>query len=99
MLLAHAPEFVTAAEDFCARVTYMPASALGTGPELDPATGALGVRPDRLAPRWVVVPLLHALAERGDGLVAGVRDAGPARHRLLRRHRPPPRHPARPGPR
>lgn len=71
MLLAFAPELVAAAEDFCTQVVYLPVSALGRAPEVQPETGLLGVRPRDIQPRWVTIPLLYTLARWATGLVAG----------------------------
>ena len=65
----HAPEFVNAAEGFAEKVIYIPVSALGVGPEVDPDTGGLGVRPNDVAPNWAEVPLLYLLSLTGAGLI------------------------------
>ncbi len=64
------PEIVSAAEGFAEQVVYVPVSATGCGPQRDPATGALGVRPRDIKPQWVEVPLLVALARWGGGMIA-----------------------------
>ncbi|MDG1894443.1 MAG: hypothetical protein P8J37_06020, partial [Fuerstiella sp.] len=64
-----APEFVNAAEGFADRVTYIPVSALGRGPEEDPNTGMLGVRPSEVKPIWAEVPLLYMLSQTSTGLI------------------------------
>jgi hypothetical protein len=69
VLREYAPEIVTAAEGFCDDVTYIPASALGRGPEINPATGAFGIRPRDIDPMWAEVPLLYALHRTTDRLV------------------------------
>jgi hypothetical protein len=69
LLLQYAPEFVTAAETFAERVTYLPVSALGRGPELFDAKGYLGIRPRNIQPLWAEVPLLFALNHGVQGLV------------------------------
>jgi hypothetical protein len=71
MLLEYAPQLVAAAEDFCTHVVYMPVSALGRAPEVQPQTGMLGVRPRHLRPRWVTMPVLYTLSRWATGLVAG----------------------------
>lgn len=70
-LVAHAPEFVTAAEEFAENVIYVPVSSLGVGPSVQPGSGALGVKPSEIAPKWVSVPVLYALA-RWSKVVPGV---------------------------
>jgi hypothetical protein len=72
MLLTHAPEVVGAAEDFSQRVVYVPVSALGRAPEVQPGTNLLGVRPRDIRPHWVTVPLLYMLARWSTGLIGGV---------------------------
>ena len=69
LLKIWAPEFVAAAEDFCQHVVYVPASALGRGPELREETGLLTIRPRDIHPRWVTVPVLYMLAKWGAGLI------------------------------
>jgi hypothetical protein len=73
LLLEHAPEVVTAAEGFSDDVTYIPASALGHSPEIDPKTGYLSIRPRDISPMWAEVPLLYALHRSVGGLVPSVK--------------------------
>lgn len=63
------PEIVSAAESFAANVIYIPVSATGRGPEIDPQTGALGFRAKDMRPIWVEVPMLYSLARWTQGLV------------------------------
>ena len=63
------PEIVSAAESFASHVLYVPVSATGCGPEVDPQTGALGFRPKDMKPIWVEVPMLYSLARWTQGLV------------------------------
>lgn len=58
-----APEMVSAAEDFCSHVIYIPASALGRGPEIDASNGTLAIRPRDIHPQWVTAPTLYMLAK------------------------------------
>lgn len=69
IMSTYAPEFVNAAEGFAEKVIYIPVSALGVGPEVDPETGGLGVRPNDVSPNWAEVPLLYLLSLRGAGLI------------------------------
>lgn len=69
MLTRFAPEVTATAEDACDRVLYLPVSSFGTSPALDPATGALLVRPHDLRPRWVTVPFAYALSRWGTTLI------------------------------
>lgn len=55
------PEIVSTAESCFTRVAFIPVSALGTGPRLDPETQGLFVRAGELCPRWAAVPLFYAL--------------------------------------
>jgi len=48
---------------------YVPVSATGCAPEVDPHTGAQGFRPRNLNPIWVEVPLLYAMSRWMRGLV------------------------------
>jgi hypothetical protein len=70
LLTNSCPEVVTAAEDFAARVLYVPITALGTSPETDAATQLPAVRPRDIRPVWVTVPLLVGLREGMPGLVS-----------------------------
>lgn len=70
MLLKWTPEFITAADEFCSQVVYVPASALGHAPEFEAGSGILGVRPRDIAPRWVTAPLLYTFAKWTKGLIS-----------------------------
>ncbi len=61
VLWQYSPELVAAAEGFAQSVTYIPVSAIGRNPEVDPQTGLLGVRPRDIRPVWADVPLLYAM--------------------------------------
>ncbi len=69
LMLKYAPEVVAAAEGFSSHVIYIPVSALGTHPEINPDTGFLGVRPRNIKPQWAEVPMLYALHCTTKGLV------------------------------
>jgi hypothetical protein len=69
-LLQHTcPEIVTAAEEFAREVVYVPVSALGRPPELDPHSGKPVIRPKDIRPFWAAVPLLYGLCRFLPGLV------------------------------
>ncbi len=59
------PEVVSTAEAFAGEVLYLPNSALGHSPEVNPDTGMVGIRPRDVAPFWVSVPMLYFFYERG----------------------------------
>jgi hypothetical protein len=67
------PEFVSAVDGFAQNVTYIPVSATGCSPTVDPATGAVGFRPRDMRPVWVETPLLYVLARYFDGVIPQVR--------------------------
>ena len=67
------PEVVSTAESFAGDVLYLPNSALGHSPEINPDTGMIGIRPRDVAPFWVSVPMLYFFYERG--FIPGVPDA------------------------
>ena len=69
-----APEVVAAAEDAFERVIFVPVSAIGTSPVLDPASGLLKVPVSRIAPRWVTVPFLYTISRWSQHLVASDKD-------------------------
>ncbi len=74
LLWEYSPEIVSAAEAFAERVVYVPVSATGCSPELDPETGKIaGIRPRDINPMWAEVPLLVALARWGGGMIPYVR--------------------------
>ena len=73
LLWTHSPEIVSAAESFAEQVLYLPVSATGRSPEIDPATGAKGFRPRDIHPQWVEVPLLYMLSRWCEGLVPHLR--------------------------
>jgi len=70
LLMKFTPELVAAAEDFCRTIIYIPASALGRGPELQEETGMLGIRPRDIRPKWAAAPILYFLAKWGGVLPA-----------------------------
>jgi len=72
MLLQTAPEFVTAAEDFCQHVIYIPVSALGRGPEKNDGQEGFFVPAGEIRPKWVTVPVLYTFAKWAKGLIGGV---------------------------
>jgi hypothetical protein len=76
LLLKVCPELVAAAESFATSVTYIPVSALGRTPELDPATNHVAIRPKDIAPVWVAVPLLYALCAWPPYVIPGARLRG-----------------------
>ena len=65
------PEIVATAMNFAEEVFYIPVSATGHAPEVDPETGALGIRPRDISPWWVEVPLLLGFHRSTQGLVGG----------------------------
>lgn len=102
VLNKYSPELVSAAEGNFSDVTYIPVSALGTSPEVDPSNGQLVVRPRNLGPQFAEVPLLYALHRSVEGLVPAAEpgDAGgrskkkghskkPSPSQTKKSHRPP----------
>ncbi|HET6249863.1 MAG TPA: hypothetical protein VFE47_19390 [Tepidisphaeraceae bacterium] len=73
LLMEIAPEFVAAAEDFCSHVVYVPVSALGCSPELQEGKEGFWVRPGRIRPQWITVPMLYIFARWSRDLIGGVR--------------------------
>ena len=70
LLWKYSPEIVSAAEGFARQVVFVPVSATGTAPIVDPKTGLIrGIRIRNIRPRWVEVPLLLAFARWSGGLV------------------------------
>jgi hypothetical protein len=69
LMLRVCPEVVTAAESFAEQVVYVPVSALGCRPQVDPRTKALAIRPRDIQPIWATVPLLYGLSRSASGLI------------------------------
>lgn len=63
------PELTAAAATVSSEVIYMPVSATGQPPELDPESGQLGIRPKDIRPHWAEVSLIYLLARRFRGLI------------------------------
>ena len=78
LLLQHCPEVVATAESFAGEVLYLPDSALGHSPEVNPETGMIGIRPSDVSPFWVTVPMLYFFYERG--FIPAVPEAKRVRH-------------------
>jgi len=69
VLFQHSPEIVATAEAFSEHVTYIPVSAIGQAPEVDPVTGSMGIRPRDINPQWVEIPLLYAICQGIPGII------------------------------
>ena len=65
------PEFVSIAEHLTETVRFIPVTSLGCSPELVKRDGRqfYGIRPDRVNPKWVTVPLVYALCKWASGLI------------------------------
>ena len=68
MLMKRAPEFVSAAENFAKEVVYIPVSATGVSPQIDPVTNRRGFRSRDVKPVWIATPMLYALSRLTQGL-------------------------------
>ncbi|TWU06442.1 hypothetical protein [Stieleria varia] len=77
MLSEICPEVVAAAQGFSTNITFIPVSATGKSPELDPESGALGIRPRDMAPYWVEVPMMMALANWAGSLISAAETRPP----------------------
>ncbi len=73
LLAEMVPEFVGSAEQLTKNVLYIPVSATGIAPTVNPDTGALGFRPDDLRPFWVEVPILCSLTLQTRGMIPQLR--------------------------
>ncbi|MBQ4081576.1 MAG: hypothetical protein II596_12940 [Thermoguttaceae bacterium] len=69
LLMKRTPDFVSSAESFAEEVIYIPVSATGVSPEIDPTTGRSGFRVKNINPIWVDVPMLYALSRLTNGVV------------------------------
>lgn len=69
LLLQLTPEFVSSVESFAANALYVPVSATGIGPSVDPETHAEGFRVEDMRPIWTTVPMLYALSWLASDLV------------------------------
>lgn len=63
------PEIVAAGQGFAEELYFVPVSATGHSPQVDPETGALRMRPIDIKPYWVEVPMMLALHRWTRGLV------------------------------
>jgi hypothetical protein len=72
LLAESAPEFVSAVEEFCQHVVYIPVSALGGSPSLKEGEGGFVVRAGSISPKWVAVPILFSFAAWATGLISGI---------------------------
>jgi hypothetical protein len=82
LLVELCPEIVSAAESFCRKVVYLPASPLGHTPQpnadfVDPGSGIPlhSVRPCDIKPWWTEVPMLYALSREEPRFVEPVKRA------------------------
>lgn len=82
LLLSLCPEIVSAAESFCQRVVYLPASPLGHTPQANPDFLDSGtkmplhtIRPADIHPWWTEVPLLYAISRDEPKLIEPVKRA------------------------
>jgi hypothetical protein len=73
LLLKVTPEIVSAAESFSNDVIYIPVSALGRSPQVDPRTNGLVIRPRDIAPMWATVPLLYGLCRWIPGIIPALK--------------------------
>ncbi|MCH8830237.1 MAG: hypothetical protein IID45_11735 [Planctomycetes bacterium] len=62
------PELISAAESVSDDVIYIPVSSLGHSPEVL-EQGGYGVRPAKIRPMWVQVPMIYALSRAAPHLV------------------------------
>jgi hypothetical protein len=85
LMLGCSPEFVDAAENFAESVVYIPVSALGSMPVVQPETGRLAIRPRDIQPLWETVPLLYGLCRWVPGIIPSLRRS----HGNLTMHRNP----------
>lgn len=69
ILWRYCPELVTAAESLAEEVVFVPVSATGISPEIDPQSGMMGMRPAFIDPRWVEVPHLYSLCRWSTKLI------------------------------
>lgn len=72
LLLSVSPEIVTAAEDFCDDVTYVPIAAVGCNVSIDASSGQPAIRPSDAIPHWATVPFLYGLSRSIPGLIPSI---------------------------
>lgn len=73
MLSQHTPEFISAVESFAANPVFLPVSALGSKPEKTISGGYMGIRPSKIKPLLVEIPMLYALQSSTRGFVSGMK--------------------------
>ena len=67
------PDIVSLSEQFASEVSYLPVSATGRPPSVDPTSGALGFRTAEIVPIWIDVPIIDALSRSFPGIVPVLR--------------------------
>jgi hypothetical protein len=73
LMLRVCPEIVTTAEGFAESVVYVPVSALGQSPVVQPKTGNLAIRPRDIQPTWGTIPLLYGMYRWLPGMIPGLK--------------------------
>lgn len=71
------PEFVSAARDCASRVLFVPVSATGVSPQIEPESGMLKMRAADIDPWWVTVPFVYEFSRWGR-MVGSTRDGADA---------------------
>ncbi|MDO5554136.1 MAG: hypothetical protein Q4G68_10280 [Planctomycetia bacterium] len=69
LLMLETPEIVSAAEQFASNVVYIPVSATGRSPSIDPRTKDIGFASKDIHPLWVETPLLYSLTWATRGII------------------------------
>lgn len=70
------PELVSTVEAFSKNPWYLPVSATGCSPQVDPNTGIRGVRPGDIKPFWCDIPMALVISCFSNGLIPFIdRDA------------------------
>ncbi len=70
LFVKHIPDFVATIEQFASDIIYIPVSATGGPPVLNPETDTWGFQVKNIKPLWTEVPLLYALAQTKKGLIS-----------------------------
>lgn len=78
LLLQVTPEFVSAAEDFCEHVLYVPVSVFSGTPQQVDGRREFFIRAKDVRPRWITVPVLYMFGKWSTGLIGGVQRAAAA---------------------
>lgn len=69
LLKRFSPELVSAVESFSDSAWFIPVSATGRPPDVNPETGSQGIRPCDINPVWCDIPMALVISRHAGGLI------------------------------